>query len=136
VEWHFVDLGRLKKKGRFFICSTCKDHVQNARKCNEESWDVRGLSAQVPIDFLETSTGHNFCPAKLFRDDPEFCLYMQYLYVAWEFKQKPSHCDFDTMDEMLINDLYDMITIWKTTERENNLYRIGSIFCGDSDDKK
>lgn len=136
VEWHFVDLGRLKKKGRLFICKDCKEHVQNVRKCHEDSWDVRNLSTNVPIDFLDFSPGHNFCPSKLFRDDPEFVLYMQFLFVAWEFKQLPEGLEFCQMDEMFINDLYDMISVWKKTERENNYFMQSLMFCGDPNDSK
>lgn len=129
-------MGRLKKKGRSFSCENCKESVQIARKCREDSWDVRGLSANVPIDFLDISSGHNFCPAKLYRDDPEFVLYMQYLMVSWEMGQVPNGNDFSSMDEETVQDLYDMIAIWKRTERDTNFFKLAMMLCGDPDDKK
>lgn len=136
IEWHFVDWGRLKKKGRSFFCDKCKETVQNARKCHEDSWDVRGLSAHVPIDFLEFSSGFNFCPAKLFRDDPEFAYYMQYLMVCWKVGQIPDGDTFSLIDEEFVNDLYDMIVIWERAERMANYWTLGFIIGGDPDSKK
>lgn len=131
VEWHFADFGRLKSKGRSFICSKCKEEIQNTRKCNEDSWDVRGLSSQIPIELLEFSAGHNFCPAKLFRDDYEFVLYLEGLFVAWETGQTPEGMPFSLVDEETIQDLYNMITLWKRTERENDFMKLGHMLCGD-----
>lgn len=137
VEWHFADWGRLKKKGRLFNCEKCKESVQNARKCNEETWDARGLSASIPIDFLEVSSGHNFCPAKLFRDDPSFAVRMQHLFVSWQTGQIFEGRNFSSMDQEVMQDLYDMITIWTTIERETNYHRLGLMLCGDGEgDKK
>lgn len=110
--------------------------MQNARKCNEDSWDVRGLSAQVPIDFLDISSGHNFCPAKLFRDDPTFCQYMQNLFTCWEMGQNIDNGSFASMDEGTMDDLYDMISTWKRTERDTNYFRLGMMIGGDPDEKK
>ncbi len=97
---------------------------------------MRGLSAHVPIDFLEYSSGFNFCPAKIFRDDPTFALYMQELMVAWEMGKIPDGSNFSSMDEEIVQDLYDMITIWKRTERESNFFNLGLMLCGDPDNNK
>ena len=104
--------------------------------CHEDSWDVRGLSANIPIEFLDVSSGFNFCPAKLFRDDVDFVFNMQHLWVGWKTGQLLEDGNFSTIDEETICDLYDMINLWERTERETNLFRLGMMLCGDPDDNK
>lgn len=58
---------------------------------------------------------------------------MQSLFVAWETGQIPNGDCYYSMDEETISDLYDMIAIWKRTERENNLFRLSMMICGDPD---
>jgi hypothetical protein len=61
---------------------------------------------------------------------------MQQLLVAWETGQSIESEGFSSMDEETIEDLYDMITVWKRTEREHNYFNLAMIIGGDPDDNK
>lgn len=61
---------------------------------------------------------------------------MQQLLVAWNMGQTPDTVKFASLDEEMMQDLYDMIVVWKRTERENDFLRLGMMLCGDPDEKK
>jgi len=62
-------------------------------------------------------------------------MYMQQLMVSWETGQSLNDGGLSSMDEETVNDLYDMISIWKRTERETNYFNLRMIIGGDPDDK-
>ena len=67
--------------GRNFDCSKCKPDIQKARGCKIDSYNLSPRQArQVPIKILKNGALHNFCPSKLFRDNPETVLYFEMLY--------------------------------------------------------
>lgn len=61
---------------------------------------------------------------------------MQYLFTSWEMGQNIDGGSFSSMDEGTMDDLYDMISTWKRTERDTNYFRLGMMIGGDPDEKK
>ena len=94
---------------------------------------MTGRSHHIPLEFLRFSSGHKFCPSKLFRDDEPFVLYLRNLWVAWKTGAIEG---LDYQDETMMDDLYDMIRIWTETESDRNYFRLGVMIGGDPEEAK
>lgn len=81
----------------------------------------------------EELTGHSFCPAKLFRDDPAFVIYCEQLFVLWQTGK-------DTFDDTLtpesLADLSLLIRHWKRMEHIRDFVALGKMFGGESEEGK
>lgn len=105
------------------------------RRCKESRWDFGPKDGAVfPIIlFPGEITGHGFCPAKLFRDDPGFILWIEKLFVAWKGGAVGSLEDACVED---VDALYCLIRTWETRTRARDFETLSHMFGGSKDGTK
>lgn len=111
-----------------FECSTCSKAIQEARRCQNNSFENEG--APFPIRLFEGSRGHQFCPAKLFRDDSGFCSKISVFYLAWELGQMPFGGTIDTMNTEDLECMNYLIMTWKHYEKAESFHKLGTLLLG------
>lgn len=122
-------MGELGKKGQKFDCAKCKPEVKKARRCLNGRWDNEP-GGSLPVVLLPGTSGLPFCPAKLQRDEPEFCAEMDTLLLAWKLGQVPNGGPLDTMDEDQAARLTSLIIMWENLTRAEDFKMLGRLLCG------
>lgn len=125
VEWNFAE----KLTG--FDCSKCPTETQARRRCHDDRWD-HDPGGPFPIRLRENGSDHQFCPAKLFRDDPEFVARLKRLWLAWKMGQVPDGGSLDSMDDSDSDVLFMIVRGWEVMTRHEDFRRLASMFCGES----
>lgn len=77
--------------------------------------------------------GFGFCPAKLFRDDHAFILYVKRLFVTWK---TGSGFDTNGVSAAELDDLYFLLRHWEKRNRQDDFNRLAFMFGGGPDTKK
>lgn len=132
VEWHFADFSALKKQGREFNCESCPVSIQKTRKCADDVWDHESPKSVFPIKIIDGTDGFGFCPAKLFRDDPEFVHEQRSNWLGWKMGQMPEGGTPDTMTEVKATNLATLIRHWEMLTRVDDFKMLGRMLGGDS----
>lgn len=104
-----------------------------SRKCEADSWDNSGSA--FPVLLIDGTSGHRFCPAKVFRDDPATILYFEQLFVAWKTGIPLSSAFSDNMDHEMLTDLAHVIKLWENLEYNQRLKDLGRLIGGDEKPK-
>lgn len=127
MEWHFADGSELEK----FRCAKCPEFTQKARRCHTESWS-NPPDRVFPLKLTEwTGIGHDFCPAKLWRDDPATATYAQELFLSWRLGQMPEGVAPDTMTEDHASDLINLIVYWERLTQAAQFKRLARLLGAD-----
>lgn len=71
-----------------------------------------------------------FCPAKVFRDDHDFCERMQIYFAAWKLGQVPSGERIDTMFTEDLELLTILIMGWEHYDKVDKFKTLGTLLGG------